>query len=390
MEKSYDMELIDTVASIFISKMYYLLTEQYDCANVSFYFKEKEARDYLKNMVINGEYSRNVKEVVLNAIDNVDYSLPVIYVSDYKKFFSLLMEYAKKFSNDDRAVVYMSDLGFSMDYLWLKMTPDDFNNVEEFIKKNISILDDTTFKDYDDSEIKGTDFYENQKILVSSSRTCLYDESNNEIKFILEDEKNRFCLPLIRYGIYEKDGNKVCEIGSIQDKYSVTNKRYFKDYYEYINSLRTNINEGVNDKKLIYGIEPNKFISLLLFIRLLYEKGINNISIPSMYVLDYSYHVNHDKKVRFNFESKWTQELKELSPIRYEECYKEFLKQIDKQDSISRNKTTNFIKIFERLIYHIQDVDIISYPMDVSSYFNFRINSFDNINSEQVKKILKP
>ncbi|MBE6158633.1 MAG: hypothetical protein E7159_02265 [Firmicutes bacterium] len=389
---TYNMDDVYTAADVFVrEKLYKLLYNDIDNANVAFDFKEKEARLYLKQLLINNdEISNEIKVKTFYSIDHVDYRYPVIEISNYKEFFSLMLDYAKKFSKDDRVVVYMTNLGFAYDYLFLRMTPDDFLDVNLFLKRNIKMLDDNTFDDIvDDKVIESTSFYEGQILFANDSRAYLYDEDNNQMRFILSDRRNDYCLPVVRYDIYDNNGVKTCQIGSIQDKFNIANKKYNKDYFKVMNRLKYKVNEGV-EEELKEDIEPTKLISLVLFIRLLYSRGIKNISIPSMYVLDYDFHEKMDKRIKYNFESKWTEDLKKLSPERYEECYREYLKKANKQDYISKAKTTDFIRLFERLMYHFKDIEITNYPNEVSSYMNIKINSLDNVDSEQIKKILKP
>ena len=92
---AYNMEDVNTAAKTFVNgKLYSLLYKDMDYANVSFNFLEKEAREYLINLLNSiDDISKEIKEKTLYAIEHVDYRFPVIEVSNYKEFFSLLFEY---------------------------------------------------------------------------------------------------------------------------------------------------------------------------------------------------------------------------------------------------------------------------------------------------------
>ena len=226
MAKQYNFDNIYSVASLFVrSKMYELLTNENDYVNIAFNFEELEARCFLKSIAKTDEYvTKEVRDFLLSAIDNVDYSINVINVPDYKEFFTLLYEYANKYKDDGRENAIATNVEFSFNYLWIRMTPDDFNDVIGFLRKNVAMLEDKTFEKYkDEVSIDDSSFYKDQIIFAHSSRAYLYDESNNEMRFVISDGKNNYCLPIIRYDIYKQNGVKTCQIGSIQDKYNNSN-----------------------------------------------------------------------------------------------------------------------------------------------------------------------
>ena len=383
-----DKKMLEYMSYGFVdSIMYDLMYDDMELANVSFNFKEYEARDYLKNIIMKTiGHNFNQKSKLFEAIDNVDYSKPVIEVSDYKEFFISLLLYIYKLSTIydtcDFETMFWNNSGYVLKYLWLRMTPDDFNNVEEFIRKQTKILDDNSFSMF--RKEKDLNYNLDDKYCVSAVDDIArgYDESVKEIKFNLSDKDEKVSLPVVRYGIYENAGKKICEIGSIQDKSFSLNREKAPNLFKSVNRFKYKLNECVDDE-LIKDVEPNKLLSLLLFTRLLKEKDINYIRVPSMYVLDYDFHEKADKRIKFEFTSRW-----DCNSVN-DGVYQSYLKLIDKQDDISKTKTTDFIKLFDRLIYHINDVDVISYPMDLSSYYDFKINSYDNIRGKTIKKILK-
>ncbi len=381
-------KMVEYMANGFINCiMYDLMYDDFELANVSFDFKEYEARQYLKKIVLKTiESNISQKSKIYDAIDNIDYSKPVIEVSDFKEFFLSLYLYIYKLSDIyntcDFETMFWNNSGYVLKYLWLRMTPDDFKNVEKFLYKQIKMLDDKSFDSFKKESYLNYKLDDTYQVSAVDRIAKGYDESVKEILFNLNDNNEKISLPVVRYGIYEDNKQKICEIGSIQYKCYLDNKKVAPNLYKKINRFKYKLNENV-DESLINGVEPNKLLSLLLFTKLLKENNINYIRIPSMYVLDYDFHEKADKRVKLEFESRWDKD--SVS----DRMYQNYLKSINKQDDISKAKTTDFIKLFNRLIYHINDVDVISYPMDLSSYYDFKINSYDNIRGNTIKKILK-
>ena len=107
-----------------------------------------------------------------------------------------------------------------------------------------------------------------------------------------------------------------------------------------------------------------------------------------MYVLDYDYHRIWEQNDINIFKSKWSNYLINLYPDDYEKELEEFNKKINKVDLISKNKTTDFIKLFERLMYHFPDIEILEYPNELSSYMKLDISNCKSIDNfvKQLKK----
>jgi len=374
--------------------MHQFMYDENEVANFYFEFRENEAYNFIFK-ILSKHISGNSKIIseIEYGLKNINYDKPVMIIDDYKKFFLLVGKLADKFKKNfekGKTVSYGSELVYNyiLKLFWLRMTPDDFLHPIDFLEKNIKMLDDNTFIDYQsgkklDINIKNYDVY------ASSTLAKSYDEGIKEFHFIIKDNDKEMYLPLIRYGIYEKDSKKICEIASIQDKNRKDYFPYDKKIYKDINRYKYKLNQGVEDD-LINDVEPNKLLSLILFIKLLDEKEVHYISIPSMYVLDYEYHDKIDKNMKDVFHGTWRNENQiAQSNEQYKYELKEYLNEIDKQDIISELKTTKHIKLFERLMYHIKNSEILEYPMEQSSFMNIKINNLDDINGLEVSKILK-
>ena len=367
-----------------------LMYDSLELPNISFNFKEDEAKKYLNNIIINNmDYMFNKMNMIYDGLNKINYNKPVMEISNYKLFFNSLDNLIKSLhniyknecfvSNDDTIYTFQS----LPKYIWLRMTPDNFKNPEKFLLKNIEMINNNTFNEYynDIGLLFNIDDY--YRIRFRNKLAHTYDEENKELLFYIESKySERYYLPIIRYGIYKSNNKSICEIGSIQKKYKSADNDL-----EIINIFRNNINMDV-PRYYKKNIEPNKLISLLLFIKLLQDKNINIISIPSMYVLDYEYHQKRDKVLIDMFNSRWSKYNINLDPEGYKKGLILHNKDIGKVDLISENKTTSFIRLFERLIYQIPNIEILEYPNELSSYMTIKIPE-NTINNNLIKKLIK-
>lgn len=373
--------------------LYDLLYDKHELANMSFNFKEEEAKKTINSILIdninNGRKFNRMNEIY-KAINSNDFPNPILEVSDYKSFFASMEKFKKLLISEYENYTNNGNYSFVNQiykYIWLRMTPDDFKNPEQFLNKQIDILKDKTFNKYNKkNKCYDFDLIDNSELLVMNTLANQYDESVKEIIFNIVSDYYKYTLPIVRYGIYEKNNKKICEIGSIQNK-------EYKDtandkLYNILNRLKYKLNKSV-PQDLIGNVEPLKLMSLIIFIKLLIENDIHTISIPSIYVLDYEYHEKRNIIIESIFNSKFTEEFKKNNPKEYDYELNEYLKKINKQDIISANKTTNFIHLFERLLYHLEDARVVEYPNEVSSYMKIEIPSLNNVNGDYVKKLIK-
>ena len=358
--------------------------DEYEFPNISFNFKETEAKEEIFKLIMN-ELKLNCESIKLSDADRIikeinepNYSKPVVEISDYKSFFTNLGKVLEQ--NVD-----LFNKQALLKFIWLRMTPDDFKHPEDFLKKCNEMKNDRTFTKYDNETIIENEFFKDYSLTVKNSNSQYFNESMKEMMFYLYNENSYYRLPVVRYGIYKRNNEKICEIGSVQ---------HINENYKYsemaqlekkIERLKYKINKEVPSEYL-EDIEPKNLISLLIFIKLLEKEEVTKISIPTMYPLDYEFHEKRLKRLRYFLENRWGS--KNMDKYQYEEELLA-LSRNDRVDEISASKTTNFIKLFERLNYHLVDSTITNYPGEVSNYLEMKIDNLDNINGENIKKLLK-
>ena len=193
---------------------YYLMHDQLEIPNIYFDFKEEKARQEIIDLInneINLKYLEEDKleqlKQVIEGIMNPDYEKNVIEINNYKAFFTYLQDVLDQTPNKEEM----------LKYIWLRMTPDDFKNPEDFLRKSANILKNRTLDDIQDSYIEDNPFFKDNPIEIKIRKSHAYNESMQEIVFKVYENLTPYTLPIIRYGIYEKNNELVCEIGSIQN-----------------------------------------------------------------------------------------------------------------------------------------------------------------------------
>lgn len=413
----------ENVTREFITDTLYKILFSDEFPNFKFDFREDEAiefiektlqnyRDGFKDESLVQELKEKHKKILQQIKDkqNDNTTQPVMIVNDYREFFELLRQFYERdielyFLRTQMSGFAVYEKNNCFEQIWLRATPDDFNNSEEFLKRQVEMIRDRTFEKYDKETYLGKlDFLDNNVICIKNEIARTWDENSREIVIKIYDKKyynntqlfiRPHCtLPVIRYGIYEKDGKKVCSIGSIQNRVNSLADKEIYDKQEVnrkVERKKYKVNSEV-PKEYTDKVEPKSILALSLFIDILNKEGITNIEIPSMYVLDYEYHEKMSKKLLENFNKEWTEERIKKSPLLYKEESNYLKHTYNKQDLISEIKTEGMIRKFERVLYHYPKGTIKSYPGDVDSFLHINIpviESENEVNGDVLVKLYR-
>lgn len=392
----------ENVTREFITNTMYKIFFSDKLPNFKFEFREEEAiifiRKTLENYIHQYEWHTEKAQKIMKKINeksDKNSLQPVMIVNDYKKFFELLRQF---YERDIELFFLRTEMTGFPEYekdncfqeIWLRATPDDFNNPEEFLKKQVDMIKDRTFEKYDKETYLGRcSLLDNNIISVKNGIARTWDENSREFEIkIYEKEsfskdtetqvtdKTCYELPVIRYGIYEKNHEKICYIGSIQNK----NDNYEKsDFQKKMDRKKYKVNSNVPQEEMSQ-IEPKNLMTLSIFINLLNIEGITQFEVPSIYVLDYEYHVKRNKVILENFLEFWTPEEREKRPGVYEKSLYCFKKAYKKEDLISQIKTERLLLLFKRVLYHYPKGNIISYPGELDSFMHLNIPVVKNEN----------
>lgn len=383
----------ENVTREFVTETLYRMIFGEKLPNFLFDFREPEAMGFVENLLNQQveEYDfyaeRNQKLIdKLKSKTDENSELPVMVVNDYKQFFENLRQfyesYIELYFKEWPGMAFTRDAKENcFEQIWLRATPDDFNNPEEFLRKQAMMISDTTFEKYDEEvEIGPVDFFDGNILCIKNGIARIWDENSRQIEIKIYNKEiynpkaegikgSYYELPVIRYGIYEKDDNKVCMINSIQDKkYGFDRNKFEKKLERKKYKVNQDIAEEDTEK-----VEPKNLMALSIFINMLAREGITEVEVPSMYVLDYEYHVRRNPEILANFQKHWDEDKIQRRPNAYKTAKYHFDRTYQKEDVISEIKTERLLLTFRRLLQHYPNGSIVSYPGEADSFMHLNI-----------------
>ena len=144
-------------------------------------------------------------------------------------------------------------------------------------------------------------------------------------------------------------------------------------------------------------VSADFIISLSLFLDYLYDLGIRNVEVPGMQVFSYPYHEHLSQSIKDNYSSYTDSDREELEEL-YEQGnrsdkVKDYIhtksmvpRFVDKEDSISYNKTERLIYTFSELMNKSNCIEIVSEPYIQSDNMKIKIIGKTNILNNYQKK----
>lgn len=333
-------------------------------------------------------YDRDIEKVKQE--NNSNQELPNIIIHNPVKFFELLADiinawYDKKnkhWGSYSHRALFIQNIK----RLFLRMSPSDMLNIEAFLERELSFLQDETF-----DELIGRNTtigeYEGYILKTALEEAPSWCESTNKMTFFLTNDNNEFhTLPSIYFGITEEYGKQVCYIYAIQnERHRAENKRIQRKLYKLNKSIE---NPDVN---------PGSILVLKTFIEMLKEKRITNIKVPCLQVLSYRYHEILSEKTKKDFEKNYSPEqleyINNLNSYDRERKLEEYEWQklwyqrvVDKQDFISNTKTEGLFKIFKRVQDQLGTIELLNTPFIEDENLNIRIN-IEPVTQKLIKSI---
>ncbi len=383
--------VIDNTICFFINNILYkLYNDKDDSINLLFDFKEKEAKEFIKEIydkyAADSQTYNDFRSTFFDLIDNPHKDgFITIPVYNYSEFFENLnevysLELDKYGEYNELPYGYARITNFFLD-LWLRGSNLDYLDVNRFLELQIEMYRNDLFKDYRDKKFIGSFSEElNIPITCENKVSNTWDEAPYEMIFKLYDRykldrsvnPNYYELPKIRYGIFERNGEYVARISSIQrDLDDINEDNYVK---KACNKLKYKIVDNDFD-----GIEPNKVISLFMFFNMLKSKGITKVVFPTMLIFDYPYHVKRSIMLDRELKDNWTEHRIECDPYRYQDFKEYYDRSYGKEEIISKIKTEDLIKTALKASSYIDSSSIRDIDNEISiDLSNFEYNDINN------------
>lgn len=217
-------------------------------------------------------------------------------------------------------------------------------------------------------------------------------------------------MPKIRYGIKDDGYEKEVYIYSIQgnkqkkvlNKFEKKMYRYLfkvnkdvvkdEEYLQYQKDLELKL-ESEDDIDIYYpenvvDVMPGSVLALTIFLKVIKDIGINKVTVVDYLPIRYHGNLN-GKRARIDL-NKGTYSEEELNN-KYDKVEK-------KMDDNQFNITNKFIRTFNRVNYHLNNMSNVVYPYEVDDSMHFIINDevsvtdhlinnvYNGINIENIKR----
>lgn len=275
-------------------------------------------------------------------------------------------------------------------YLFVNATTEDFLNPENLIKRNIAFLKDKTFENLAEQfELNG--HFLDSKIEVKNVKHPIametpYKMDISLVKYV-EEKRLEYPLASVAYGIENTIEGAACYIYSLmkpkrKKELSAEELQYEKkiaralyklndgisefesnDYFEYKEDNTKFYPENITD------VTPSFLLSLIVFLSLLQKKDIHNIKVVPYLPVRY---------LSRDIAATNTTDLE-----KRESFY-------NRNNAIQENITNKFIRTFMRASFHMNDLQVTSYPYEIDEFLHCYLKSRETeLNNEILNDIAK-
>ncbi len=326
-----------------------------------------------------------------------DNSFPTLVIKNEEEFFLELKKYLELELEKKRKIINFvnnkeeNQMKLLMTYLFVNATTEDFLNPVYYIRRYREFLNDDTFSYLEDGKCIKLSGVLNCDLEIKNQSQSVFMETPNrlEIAFVKEKdgEKISYNLPNISYGININNGEKECYIYSMLNKKdsnndSSVNEKFVKDISRKLYKLNKNVldqesreyldyKNGVSDyyPENISDVSPSFVMALVIFLSLLKKQGITRVKGVSYLPVRY---------LSRNIAANNINDANKMNKLK------------ERNDLIQTNITNKFIRTIRRAVYHLDGVEIISYPYEYDEFINIRIvNDKTNTNNELLNEVME-
>lgn len=332
-------------------------------------------------------FNTRIENQDINVVDN---SIPMLVINDIKEFNKLLVECIKLLIQifDDRKFDSVKErvcgfekedqIKYLLTILFVNCTEEDFLNPISYLQRQIDfIINKELIEKYSTyKEVGNIAELNDSKIEVLS--TTQEPTLETPYKFCSRLSKNEsgekqcYDLPSISYGI--SNGNVY--IYTIKGK--KRNKEKISNYIKRMNRDLYKVNKGVDPSldyilykegnstfypENIIDVTHSSVLALTLFLGILKRENYNRVII-----VDY---------LPIRYLSKYESKLSKLGKCNFSNSkdYSKKLREIEEELDYDQNNITNkFIRTFNRVNYHLENMDIISYPGEIDNFMYVHLN----------------
>ena len=313
-------------------------------------------------------YLENGKKIIINSgnfglgneTEEVDDELVEYFSNDKLRNHQLIIQDKEKFERTLQRYIdcfYYSNtlytrggLQRAFETIWFNLTNSDCDDLESFINRYISFIEDKTFSNLDRSAVIGN--MNGYDIICSRKQADFTFETPYVLEFsLLSPDKRFFSLPKVRYAVQDTEKGKVAYVYAVQDVKLDEKNSDDQAIYE---DVKEKIKVGKNKYT---EISPLALVSLVIFIGMCDAENINRIKVSDFLLQRY---------------------VDKLKSSRYSE---------DELNAIQENLTNKLLSNFLRLSGHFSNIKVEAYPNDVDSFLHLGLDGEPKCNNTFLEQL---
>lgn len=317
------------------------------------------------NIPYNIAFNTIIEEDNINYIYDTNLLVPTLIIKNKKLFNILLEKYlllSLEYYDKDNYIDKENKTKKILTLLWSNATNEDFNEPINYLRKRIDFLNNN-LNDYNEEMYINFEEW-NSIIGLKNIKNNILNETPYSFQITLYKDEYKYNLPIIYYGI----SNNIVYIYAIQNK-----KDFNKDnnkYQKYIKRKLYSLDEGLDVKNETFDnydignikdISNSFLLAISLFINILENKNIDNIVINTFLPIRYN-----SKEIMLDLFKEKFNNIDDIKKNNYK---------------IQSNITEKFIRLFLRVNYHYDGIDIINYPNELSNNLVLKISRSNYINN---------
>ena len=326
-------------------------------------------------------------------IKNTNKYMPTLIINNIDEFKEIVGDISEFIKNNDIMFInknnsILEDRIYSFfSMIFSNATYEDFDNPVCFLRKYLNFMKNDKFSDFNEEKTEPIESLDNFRLVIKKNQASSLLETpycfNLHLEKEIDNEVVIYELPRVMYGI---DNNKGY-IYAIQNKKDVNDDERLKKLKRLMYKINSNVEEteefkDYKDNKDDYypenitDITLSNLISATAVLSLFKKNNIDNIYIPDFLPVRY-----FTKEEAINKRVKYMQDklsVEELEIFR-ESIEKEHLR-------IQQNITEKFLRVFRRVEYHFDNINIVNYP-DNGSFLMFENNDNYNCNNQILNEI---
>mgnify|MGYP003290978502 CR=1 FL=1 len=327
------------------------------------------------------------------SVSEINSDIPTLYIKNTEEFNKYLVKYIVKETEFLQENIFVGEsnlhknldeqIRFSLMNLFIDATSNDFNNPVEYLKLRISFLEnDSLSKEF--SDYKSIYNFDDNDCHIESFVKAQHPSYETPYAFcsqiVSDDGKDKFDLPKIRYGIKDDGYKKEVYIYAIQGE---KKKNVLNRFEKKINRYLFKINKGVvkdeeylkYEKYLELGIDeiypenvvdvtPKAVLALTVFLKVIKDMGIDKVTVVPYLPVRYDSKLKGKKAYLDLFKEIYFKN----------EMDKKYSKVNQEMEDNQFNITNKFIRTFNRVNYHLNNMSNIIYPFEIDDKMHFVIN----------------